>query len=999
MAARTEQLLRHIRRLASRPTLDELTARELLLLLDEEVGRLPEVYRLPVICCCLEGRTQEEAAALLGWTPGSVRGRLARGRARLHARLARRGLTLTAALAAVGVSQGVTAAGPTTLAARVLASVAGEGSRAAAPAEALADAALRGTALGKLKLACVLVVAVGAAALGAGVLPRPAPEAPPSAPAQVVLDPRQSEAPRPARTDQYGDPLPPGAVARLGTVRLRHEGEARALVFSPDEKMLAALCWQEVILWDVATAREVRRLPVHALGLSAHVLAFSPDGKALAVLPSDFGRGGRADITFWDPATGKELRSLPLPTQKFPEMAGGLCFTPDGKTLAVSRGNGRVHLIDVPTRKVRHTVGGSRSEIYGLAFSPDGKMLALGTLNPGVQLWDTATGRLVRGIDAHKGFVNAVAFTPDGKAIASGSWDRIVLSEVATGQQRARFETKMQSIHGLAFTPDGRTLVSGSQDGRVRAWDVATGRARLTLDAGWGTGRSMTLSPSGKIVAAGTSASALRLWDVATGRERFARFQGHDARVHALAFTPDGRLLLSGGDGQCRVWDTATWRPSGLLPGTARCLSLSPDGKRLLTVAYADAVRIRDRASGRDVLTVKVPDLRLAALSPDGKAVMTVECKWPNHSTRVSRWDAATGKQLGRVPGPYVLPYGFAVSPDGRTAVVGSGEGLIHLCDLEAGKEVLTLSGHGSMVEALAFSEDGRTLASGSYDKTVRLWETATGQEVLTLGGHRRAVGAVALSPDGRLLASADGPDHGYDGKEPRRIRVWEVAAGREVATFEGHDSAVGALAFSPDGARLVSGQQKSTLLVWDVARLARRRRGGPGLDGKRLETFWTTLAGGDARRARQAVWTLTDHPDEAVPFLKARLRPAREADPEHIRRLVADLGSDRFAARDAAARALKELGEQAEPALRQALKGKLALEARRRLERVLAGLYVPAGGHLRELRAVEVLEQVGSAEARQALEVLAGGAPSLRQTREAQAALARLAKGPAGAP
>src|SRR5262249_58621553 len=195
-------------------------------------------------------------------------------------------------------------------------------------------------------------------------------------------------------------------------------------------------------------------------------------GQGLAVVGSVAGERGREDITFWDPATGKELRSLNLARDRLPEGGAGLCFSPDGKTIALSSGKDAVSLIDVATGKVRHTLGGHRASVYGLAFSPDGKTIALGSLRPGVQLWDAATGKFLRGFDHDKDrFVGPVAFSPDGQVIASGSWDRILLSESATGKELARFEAKMQAIHGLAFTADGRTLVSGSQDGRVRLWD------------------------------------------------------------------------------------------------------------------------------------------------------------------------------------------------------------------------------------------------------------------------------------------------------------------------------------------------------------------------------------------------------------------------------------------------------------------------------------------------------------------------------------------------
>src|SRR5262249_36506114 len=146
----------------------------------------------------------------------------------------------------------------------------------------------------------------------------------------------------------------------------------------------------------------------------------------------------------------------------------------------------------------------------------------------------------------NKGFVDAVAFSPEGRIVASGSRDRISLCDPATGNELGLLEAKgMEWINGLAFTPDGKTLVSGSQDGNIRVWDVAKGQARFTLNSGM-LGRSMALSQDGSTVAIGTASSAIRLWNVATGRELCTEFQGHRSWVNCVAFTPDGKTLVSG---------------------------------------------------------------------------------------------------------------------------------------------------------------------------------------------------------------------------------------------------------------------------------------------------------------------------------------------------------------------------------------------------------------------------------------------------------------------
>jgi hypothetical protein len=154
---------------------------------------------------------------------------------------------------------------------------------------------------------------------------------------------------------------------------------------------------------------------------------------------------------------------------------------------------------------------------------------------------------------------------------------------------------------------------------------------------------------------------------------------------------------------------------------------------------------------------------------------------------------------------------------------------------------------------------------------------------------------------------------------------------------------------------------------------------------------LWADLASADAARAHRAVYTLAAAPRRAVPFLKAHGRPARGPDRKRVEKLLADLDSERFALRQAAARELAALGEPVEPALRRILRGKPSVEVARRVQAILAApRAAPSAEVLRGLRAIRALELIGSPEARAVLRILAKGAPGCPETRDAQAALER---------
>jgi RNA polymerase sigma factor (sigma-70 family) len=987
--------------------------REIGSLLDEEMQRLPERYRQPLLLCYLEGLTRDRAAQQLGWSLRTLERRLSQGRERLRQRLTRRGVALPAALLVANLLPEESSAAAPLLLLRSTVEAAAAFQRGGLPAAgispeviALAKGGLRSMAAVKVKLMMLLVLLAGGAAGGAGVLARQAFVGEPPQAAQRETQPQAAPGDRKpkeklqAHVDRYGDPLPPGVIARLGTLRFRHEGEANALAFSPDGKILAGMCNGNILLWDATTGRELRRLKVMVRGRDTRPFDFSPDGKTLAVVETV------KSIDFFEVASGKKLRTLPVPSGFGPLlMIPILRFAPDGKSLALTVGTDKVAVVDAQSGKVIHAMGGHRASIYGLAFAPDGKTLAMATLKPSLQLWDVETGKLRLGIEQKPKdtFAHTVAFSPDGRLVAAGWWDRIGVYGADNGKETARLEEKMQSINGLAFTPDSKTLVSGTQDGKVRVWDVAEKKLRLTLSGRWGVGRALALSSDGKTAALGTSARAIRLWDIGSGKELFTQFEGHNTHLHAAVFSPDGQMLFTGSDNQVRIWRTKDWRQTRLFQGTARSLSVTPDGKRLASVQYGKTVRVWDTATGEEVYPLKLPDTETvhgAHFAIHGDVLVSLDdTRLPReqpkdqYRSRLTVWDMFTGRPRRSMMLPGVSPYSFTVAPDGRTAFLGTIEQTIVVCDLDRGEMYRKLHGFQHNVYALAVSPDGRLLLSGSYDRSIRLWEVDSGAEAVTFASHPRAVTAVAFSADGRVAASADGNGGvPYPVADPRQVRLWDVATGKEIGRLQGHEADISALAFSPDGRRLVSAMGDSTILVWDVAFLADAVRRKPiDLDRAALESAWKDLASGDAGKAHRAIGSLTDASHQTVPFLKEHLRPVAPLDAEQVRKWIAEMDSDDFKVREAAFQSLTQSGRQVELALRQTLADKPSLEMRRRVEDLLRHLLKnPSTETLRTLRAIAVLERIGSSEARQVLRALAQGASAARETQAAESVLQR---------
>ncbi len=834
---------------------------ELRPVLDEEMEKLPASYRTALILCYLEGKTHEEVARELGCPLGTVRSRVGRGRKLLQERLTRRGLTLSAGSFTAFLVAGTSSA---TLRAQLVDStlkaclqfVTGRSAEAlvSAPVAALVEGGLKAMLSTKLKIATALLLTVSFVA-GAGALAHQVFEAKPSeikqqTGPQRTIQRSNSRIQEQARTDQYGDPLPPGALARMGTVRFRHGDQINRVAFSPGGLTLASASNDgSVRLWDAATGKELRRFLGHQGAVIS--VACSPDGTMLA----SGGWEGDNTIRLWDVATGKELRLFKPQSGPW----GCIVFSPDGKSLATGRHDHGIQLWDVETGKLLHQLDGQdKSSVpVEVAYSPDGRTLASGGKDGTIRMWDLATGKESRRLPGpQKNWNHIVAFSPDGRTIASaGHASPIRLLEVATGKEIRQLQAHPDGDSSLAFAPDGRTLACGDTTGTIHLWEAATGNELFRFKGHSGYVAGLSFSGDGQRLASIADAT-IHVWDVAS-RKEISPFAGHVSTLAFLTLSPDDQTVASVGnrdDRPIHLWNIATGKetrpPFGHAGDTK--ISFAPDAKSLASAGWDKAFRLWEIDTGKELRQFQVNHsvIITVAFCPDGQSIVS------GGFDGVSRlWQVATGKELRQIGRLGDGLYGLDLSPDGKTLATVNRDKKVHLWELATGKELRQIPAQEDFDPSPAFSPDGNILAVADgwrradsrilYHK-IRLWDVAKGVQLRQFGDSRSFHSCLIFSPDGRTLASA-GEDH--------LVHLWEVATGGERRRLAGHAGRVASLVFNRDGKTLISGSSDATALIWDVTGL--RIHWQPTethLPTKDLRGLWAALAEEDASKAYQAI-------------------------------------------------------------------------------------------------------------------------------------------------
>ena len=542
-----------------------------------------------------------------------------------------------------------------------------------------------------------------------------------------------------------------------------HQGAVTSVAFSPDNRFIASGSWDGTVkVWDAQTGQLVANWIAH--NNVAWSVVFSPDGRSVVS-----GGGGDARIKVWDAQTGR----LMADHVGHVETGTSVAFSPDGRLVAfgddgrtvkvweaetgigyegvvpsvviasngrlVASGSedGRVKVWDAETGWTNDI--GHQNAVKSVAISSDGQFVASGSGDGTVKMWNAQTRQLVADYVGHESGVRSVAISHDGQLIASGGDDQAVkVWDVQTRKFVAECIGHDYVATSVALSPNGQFVVSGgNDDGKLKVWDAQTGQIsceRLVVDyvGDEGSMRHVAISSDGRLIASGSDDKTVKVWDVQT-RKLVAECIGHDYVATSVAFSPNGRFVVSGGndDGTLKVWDTQTGKlvakcieHDGRLPEEPRELVFSPDGQFVASVGkYFGNVRVFEAETGRLVTCLT----------------------WLEHTV--------------------------AISSDGQRMVSSGHEGTVKVWETQSGQRVVDYVGHEGPVCSVAISPDGRFVVSGDWDGTVKVWDTQANECVNTLFFDRAVISVAFLDvhPLRLVVADISGRVFGYEVIEARQ--------------------------------------------------------------------------------------------------------------------------------------------------------------------------------------------------------------------------------------
>ena len=453
--------------------------------------------------------------------------------------------------------------------------------------------------------------------------------------------------------------------------------------------------------------------------------------------------------------TGERVETLTGHSTTGRSVANSVAFSPDGKLIVAGGSDNAIHLWSIKGKHWKE-IKGHFDEVNSIAFSPDGRIIASGSDDRTITLRSVATGECLRTMTEPSGegysyVVNSVAFSPDGTMIVSGSTGNTVkVWDAATGECLKTMRGHEDSVNSVAFSPDGTMIVSGSFDKTVKLWSltgkswlssVVSGEYLKSMNEHAASVNSVAFSPDGKMIVSGSSDNSVKLWDVATG-ECLQTLEGHEGQVNSVSFSPIDNLIVSSDtDGTVRLWEVTKGECLKVLQeysGFVGSVAFSPTGKTIAAIEGDGTIKLRGFFP-----------LQACLLRSVGPALVVLE-----NGTVVLYDDKSLEftEPVRSLGNNNAMP--LACSTDGHSLVLVKKETAREavLIDLPSGKQIRTFGEHTAKILSADFAPDGQQIVTGAGDKTAKVWDVSTGRCIWTIK-ESSSVLSTRYSPNGAKLA------------------------------------------------------------------------------------------------------------------------------------------------------------------------------------------------------------------------------------------------------
>lgn len=615
------------------------------------------------------------------------------------------------------------------------------------------------------------------------------------------------------------------------------------LAYSPDGNLIAVGRFQ-IGIWDSHTGKKLLQLDGHARGWTrggVSGLVFMADSKTL------ISSGHDGAVRFWNTANGKLLREFSCPgfwvLKGFDIVVGrmplhSLEYNSNNHLVAAVAHDWTTRLWDARTGKYLGSLGESRAERVDankfngagrqgdseshpaywqmpvffqsnhptLCFSPDGETLAA-TEYEHAHLWNVDDRKLR--LTIHSG--GRAQFSPDGNTFVTGNYGGVTVWDPKTGKKILEFSDKIKIFPPLRFSPDGSTLATGSQEANgIRLWDFPSAKLNGTIQYGARPLDEIRFSPDGHRIAATVRRQQVHVFEVETGRKLFG--DAHTSKVNKLAFTADGRYLISGGyDGSVKVWNAQTWRLTSSLTQPNMFVSALfpfPSSKQILVGDSSGVSRLLKVPSLESVLTFthaeeQVSNEVVGYALFENRLFVGID----DVQSAVEIWDWKTHKIVSRRQQHPTYHLNMSASRDQSIVATTDYDGNVVVWEKEPSNRIAEFQIAGNHAETVAVTPDGKKLATVGWSGArpiLQIWETRSRKELARATPGGSGITEAVWSPKGSTLAIAS---MGAPG-----VYVFHVGKLKPIDGTRGLYS----LAFSPDGRLLAAGNAHGQITVWD---------------------------------------------------------------------------------------------------------------------------------------------------------------------------------------